>query len=257
MRKSMVIDSRKVEKALIFFLKNEFKKRGYKKAVFGLSGGIDSSVVAFLLKNALGAKCVNAIFMPYKTTGETSYRDYKRTVKLLNVQSQVIPITPLVDPYFRKFPKADRVRRGNKMARERMSILYDQSKKLNALVVGSGNRTEILLGYATLHGDTACAVNPVGGLYKTQLRQLALHLGVPESIVWKVPTADLWPGQSDEDELGSSYSEIDKILFLAVDKGYKAAKLQQLGFSKIRILKILKRVERFGYKRELPEVAKL
>ena len=163
----------------------------------------------------------------------------------------------MVDCYFKKFPEADKVRRGNKMARERMSILYDQSKVENALVIGSGNKTEILLGYATLFGDTACAINPIGSLYKTQIRQLARCIGMPERIIKKPPTADLWPGQTDESEIGITYEEVDKILYLAVDKKYKLPRLVKLGFGKDSIDKILKRVDKFKYKRELPVIGKI
>lgn len=253
----MVMDPDKAKKKLVRFIRSEFKKRGFKKAVFGLSGGVDSSLVAFLLKKALGARNVVAIFLPYKTTDKASLRDFKKVVRVLGIRSRIIPITPMVDSYFRKLPEGDRIRRGNKMARERMSILYDQSKAMDALVVGSGNRTEILLGYATLYGDTACAINPIGDLYKTQIRQLARHVGVPAGIVAKVPSADLWPGQSDEDELGLSYADADEILHLAVDKRYAPGRLTKEGFGKATVRKILNRVEKFRYKRELPAIARL
>lgn len=255
--KELVINSKKVEEKLIRFIKDELKSRGFKKAVFGLSGGIDSTLVAFLLKKALGAKNVRAIFLPYKSTDKESGRNFRKVVKLLNIKSRVIPITPAVDCYFKRFPKADRVRRGNKMARERMSVLYDQSRVEGALVIGSGNKTEALLGYCTHFGDSACAINPIGGLYKTQVRQLARRMGVPQHIVDRPPTADLWPDQTDEGELGLSYEQMDAILHFAVGKGYKPSRLAKKGYSRASIKKILDRVEAFRYKRELPAIAKI
>jgi len=256
MNKNLIINPNKTEKKLIRFIKDEFKKRGFRKAILGLSGGVDSSLVAFLLKKALGRRNVKALFLPYKTTDIKSRRDFELVSKILGIRSGTIPITPMVDRYFRGFPKADKVRRGNKMARERMSVLYDQSRAEKALVVGSGNRTERILGYATLHGDTACALNPIGGLYKTQVRQLALHMGVPTRIVAKPPTADLWPGQSDEDELGLCYVEIDEILHLSGDKKYTPARLAKKGFRRGDIKKVLVRAEKFRFKGELPAIAK-
>ncbi|PIU42278.1 MAG: NAD(+) synthetase [Candidatus Omnitrophica bacterium CG07_land_8_20_14_0_80_42_15] len=255
--KGLAINAAYVEKKLTGFIKREFKKKNFKKAVFGLSGGVDSSLVAFLLVKALGSKNVTALFMPYRTTAQESKRDFDAIVKILKIKHKIIPITSMVDCYFKKFPEADKVRRGNKMARERMSILYDQSKVENALVIGSGNKTEILLGYATLFGDTACAINPIGSLYKTQIRQLARCIGMPERIIKKPPTADLWPGQTDESEIGITYEEVDKILYLAVDKKYKLPRLVKLGFGKDSIDKILKRVDKFKYKRELPVIGKI
>ena len=248
----LLVSPKRTEKKLIKFIKDEFKKRGYKKAVFGASGGVDSSLVGFLLKKALGSKNVTAIFLPYKTTDKESRRDFKDIAKILGIKSWVIPITSMVDCYFRQFPKADRVRRGNKMARERMSVLYDQSKVENALVVGSGNKTERLLGYATIFGDTACALNPLAPLYKTQVRQLARHAGVPDRIVDKTPSAGLWPGQSDEKELGLSYKEMDEILYFAVDRKNSVSQIAKKGFDKRSVKKILDRVEKFRYKSELP-----
>jgi len=136
-----------------------------------------------------------------------------------------------------------------------MAILYDQSKLEDALVIGSGNKTEILLGYATLFGDTACAINPIGCLYKSQIRQLARYMGVPERIIEKPPTADLWPGQTDEDEIGLSYEEIDELLYLLVEKGLGVSQLRRKGFDKVSLKKISARLEKFRYKRELPAIA--
>lgn len=257
MHEGLSINPQAIERKLIQFIKAEFKKRGFKKAIFGLSGGVDSSTVAFLLTRALGAKNVTALFMPYKTTNKHDRIDFEKVTKILAIKSRLITITPTIDCYFKNFPTKDRIRRGNKMARERMSVLYDQSRLENALVVGSGNRTEILLGYATLYGDTACAVNPIGSLYKTQLRQLAHYIGVPGNIIEKMPTAGLWPSQTDEGELGLSYAAMDEILFLFVDKKYKIRQIVTRGFSKSSVEKILDRVKKFEYKRQLPAIAKI
>lgn len=251
------IDTRLVEERLIRFIRTEFKKRGFRKAVFGLSGGVDSSLVAFLLAKSLGAHNVLALSLPYKTTSRHSGRDFKNIVTRLGIRSRIMPITPMVDVYFRKFPHVDRIRRGNKMARERMSILYDQSRVEHALVVGSGNKTEILLGYATLFGDTACAINPIGDLYKTHVRQLARHMGVPENIIQKPPTADLWPHQTDEDELGMAYETMDAILYLLVDRKFSLSQVAHKGYRRTDVKKIMVRVEKFAYKRALPAVASI
>ena len=178
-------------------------------------------------------------------------------VEAAGVQSLTVPITDMVDPLFQRFPDANAIRRGNVMARARMIVLYDQSEAFHGLVVGTGNKTEILLGYTTLYGDSACALNPVGDLYKTQVRQLAQEIGVPEVILNKPPTADLWQGQTDEGELGFTYEEVDKLLYLLVDQRFTPEECQEAGFSKELVLNVVERVRRNQFKRTLPPIAKL
>lgn len=250
----LALDVRFIKRNIIGFIKREVKRAGFKKIIVGLSGGLDSSLCAFLAVEALGRKNVIGAILPYKITNKENIKDARAVIKTLKIKSITIDITSWIDSYFRKFPKASRLRRGNRMARERMSILYDLSKAYNALVLGTGNKTEWLLGYFTLHGDVACDINPIGGLYKTQVRLLAKAIGVPEKIIKKVPSADLWPGQTDESELGITYKEVDRLLYYMVDKGYSTGKLRSLGFKKNFIQKVFKRIKKYAYKRRGPLV---
>jgi NAD+ synthase len=175
----------------------------------------------------------------------------------LGVQSITVPITDMVEPLFTRFPEADQVRRGNVMARARMIVLYDQSEVFDGLVVGTGNKTEILLGYTTLYGDSACALNPLGDLYKTQVRQLAQAVGVPQAIIDKPPSADLWQNQTDEGELGFTYADVDRLLFLLVDHRYTPEDCVQAGFSESFVRDVVERVRRNHFKRVMPPIAKL
>jgi len=197
------------------------------------------------------------VIMPYKTSDPKSKSDALQVVQQLGIQHLEIDISPQIDAYFARFPDADQKRRGNKMARERMSILYDQSWVWRALVIGTSNKTELLLGYGTIYGDMASAINPVGDLYKTQVWQLADAVGVPTSIVQKAPSADLWSGQSDETELGFQYRMIDQLLYYLVDRRYAVEELKQLGFDEAFIADIVRRVRDNQYKRRLPVIAKL
>ncbi len=244
-----VVDSGKVKLKLVRFIRETVTAAGFQKVIVGLSGGVDSATVAYLSSEALGRKNVVAVLMPYDDVDPEGKKLAELVVKRLKLKKYVIDIAPMVDPYFRIFPEADRIRRGNKMARERMTILFDLSKKENALVIGSGNRTEILLGYCTLYGDSACALNPLAVLYKTQEYRLAGYLGVPEEIITRPPTAGLWRGQTDEAELGCTYAEIDKLLFLMVDKGLTDRQLKEKGFDKELINKIRTRVKNSEFKR--------
>lgn len=252
----MKINTDAVRKKLVKFLKGEFRKRGFKKCVIGISGGIDSALVATLAVEALGAGNVFGLFLPY---GESRFdmKDAQDLAARLGISLKVIDISPMIDTYFKNFPKADKVRRGNKMARERMSILFDHSKFLDALVIGSGNKTETLVGYFTLHGDAAWAVNPLAPLYKTQVRQLARALKVPQAIIYKHPSAGLWPGQTDEGEMGLTYDELDKILYYLVDKKMNREKLLKIGFKKETVDRAAVLIKNSHFKRMAPAVAKL
>ena len=243
-----------LRRVLIGFIVNEVRKAGFSRVVVGLSGGVDSSLSAFLGAEALGAENVWALLMPYRTSSPESQEHAELVVKQLGIQSDVIEITPMVDAYFERFPEADQNRRGNKMARERMTILFDHSAKLKALVLGTSNKTELLLGYSTLYGDMASAINP---LYKTQIRQLARHMGIPEAIVRKKPSADLWVGQTDEEELGFTYEEVDQVLYLMVDRRYELSELIEAGFDKRFVRAVFAKVQASQYKRRLPLIAKV
>ena len=253
----LAINPELVRKILVRFIQNEVQKVGFERVVLGLSGGVDSSLVANLASQALGPKNVLAVIMPYKSSDPKSLSDALQVVQQLGINHLEVEITPQIDAYFERFPDADQRRKGNKMARERMTILYDQSSVFRALVIGTSNKTELLLGYGTIYGDMASAINPVGDLYKTQVWQLADAVGVPTAIVQKAPSADLWAGQSDETELGFQYRMIDQFLYYLVDRRYSKEELARLGFEPAFIDDVIHRVRDNQYKRRLPVIAKL
>lgn len=253
----LTINTDLTRRILTGFIRSEITRMGFSRAVIGLSGGIDSAVSCFLAAEALGGENVLAVRMPYRTSSADSLEDAQKVIESTGVQSLTVEITPMVEPLFQRFPDMDNMRRGNIMARQRMIILYDQSAAFNGLVVGTGNKTEILLGYTTLYGDSACAINPIGDLYKTQLRQLAEALGVPESIRRKAPSADLWAGQTDEDELGYTYAEVDRLLYLLVDQRYTPQECIEAGFEPAFVHRVVERMRRNQFKRILPPIAKL
>jgi NAD+ synthase len=253
----LVINTDLARKILTSFLREEITRTGITHAVVGLSGGVDSALSCYLAAEALGPANVVAVRMPYQQSSPDSMQHAQLVIQATGVKSLTIDITPMVDPLFRLTPKIDTRRKGNIMARERMIILYDQSAACDGLVVGTGNKTEILLGYTTLYGDSACALNPLGDLYKTQVRQLARAVGVPEEIVAKPPTADLWIGQTDEGELGFTYEEVDKLLYLLVDERYSPAECVQAGFKKAFVERVVEIIRRNQFKRVLPPIAKL
>jgi NAD+ synthase len=239
------------------FIHSEISRVGFTHAVVGLSGGVDSALSCYLAAEALGPQNVLAVRMPYKSSSPESLEHAQLVIDALGVQSLTVPVTEMADPLFERFPEASPVRRGNVMARLRMIILYDQSEAFHGLVVGTGNKTEILLGYTTLYGDAACALNPLGDLYKTQVRQLSRAVGVPEVIVAKPPSADLWLGQTDEGELGFTYAEVDRLLYLLVDQRYSPEECIAAGFAEEFVRAVVERVRRNHFKRCLPPIAKL
>ena len=253
----MKISAPFVEKVLCAFIREELHKFGFSKGIVGLSGGLDSSVCAALGAKALGKKNVVGMILPYRDTLGKEVEDARAIARKLGIQTRLLDISPMVDAYFSRYPTEDRVRIGNKMARERMSILYDHSVLEKALILGTSNKTELLIGYGTIHGDMACAINPLGDLYKSQIRALGAHLRLPPRILKKTPTAGLWPGQTDEDEIGLSYSEIDAILYELVDERRSAKEVIASGFKKEAVEKIEALIVSSEFKRKMPPIAKI
>jgi len=246
-----------VENMLIAFIRNEIRKFGFQSAVLGLSGGIDSAVVCELAARALGPENVLAVLMPYRTSSAESLDHAAIMVEKTGVRSETVDISAVVDAFFAPVGEASRLRKGNVMARTRMLYLYDISARDSRLVVGTSNKTELLLGYGTLFGDMASAVNPIGDLYKTQLWGLARHLGVPDALVEKVPSADLWEGQSDEADLGFSYGEVDKLLYMMLEERMGRDAVLREGIDGAFYDRVRKMVVRNQYKRMMPLIAKI
>ena len=246
-----------IHNELVEFLRENFKKAGFSKAVLGLSGGIDSALVAYLLRDALGKENVLAIMMPYKSSNPDSLNHAKLVVEDLKINAKTIEITDMIDAYFKNEKDASSLRMGNKMARERMAILFDYSSEENALVVGTSNKTEIYLGYSTQFGDSACALNPIGDLYKTNIWDLSRYLKIPNELIEKKPSADLWEGQTDEQEMGLTYKEADQVLYRMLEENKTVEEILAEGFSKDLVDNILKRMNRSEYKRRMPLIAKI
>jgi NAD+ synthase len=254
---SLDINSDLARQILVSFLRTEISRAGFEHAVLGLSGGLDSAVSCYLAAEALGPQNVLAVRMPYTTSTPDSYEHAGLVIAATGVQELTVPIAPMADPLLARVPSSGAVRRGNIMARMRMIVLFDQSEAFRGLVVGTGNKTEILLGYTTLYGDSACALNPLGDLYKTQVRQLGRAIGVPDVIQAKAPSADLWAGQTDEGELGFKYAEVDRLLHLLIDERYSPQECVQAGFARRFVETVVERVRRTQFKRVLPPIAKL
>ena len=251
------LNLKEVHNELVEFLRESFKKAGFSKAVLGLSGGIDSALVAYLLRDALGKENVLAIMMPYKSSNPDSLNHAKLVVEDLGINSKTIEITDMIDAYFKNEKEATSLRMGNKMARERMSILFDYSSKENTLVVGTSNKTEIYLGYSTQFGDSACALNPIGDLYKTNIWDLSRYLKIPNELIEKKPSADLWEGQTDEQEMGLTYKEADQVLYRMLEENKKVEEVLAEGFNKDLVDNIVRRMNRSEYKRRMPLIAKI
>ena len=254
---NLAINPELARKILTGFIKSEITRAGFERAVVGLSGGIDSALSCVLAAEALGPENVLAVRMPYKSSSSESLEHAQMVIEQFQVQSETIEITDMVDPLIVRDPEMPKLRKGNIMARTRMIVLYDQSEAFRGLVVGTGNKTEILLGYSTLWGDSASALNPIGDLYKAQVRQLARTLGIPSVIVDKPPSADLWVGQTDENELGFTYDDVDKLLYLLVDHRYSPEECIEAGFDQTFVETVVTRIRRNQFKRMLPPVAKV
>ena len=251
------IDCAMVEKILTAFIRDSVVKNGFRNAVLGVSGGLDSAVVLALCRKALGAGHVFALLLPYRASDPESLRHGKLACKAFKVPFAVIDISPQVDAYFERFPAENRLQVGNKCARERMAVLYDFSVRRKALVAGTSNKSELLIGYSTQFGDSAAAFQPIGDLYKTQVFELARHLGVPDKIVAKQPSADLWPGQTDEKEIGVAYKDLDVLLHLLVDMRWDEGEIIERGFSLALIRRVRRMIAGSQFKRTMPPVAKL
>ena len=250
--KKLILDGAKSIKSLTEFIQQTVSEAGYTKVVLGVSGGVDSSLSAFLSTHALGPENVLVLRLPYKTSSPESLEHAQMVIDHLSVPSKTIDISPAVDSILENYPDASPVRKGNVMARIRMINVYDQSATFPGLVVGTGNKTETLLGYSTIHGDGAFDFNTLTDLYKAQVRQLARELGVPEVIIQKAPSADLWAGQTDEGELGYSYDDMDQLLYLLVEEKLTAEACVQKGFTANFVEAIIGRVKRYRYKSTLP-----
>jgi len=240
------------------FLTGKLLQSGLNGYVIGLSGGIDSAVSCALAVAAVGPEKVLGVLMPYRTSSTHSHTDALTLVKQLGIDHRRIEISPMIDAYYAKIDVSNRMRACNKMARERMSILFDVAHETGRLVLGTGNRTEICLGYTTWYGDSACSLNPIGELYKTEVRQVAARLDIPQAIIDKPPTADLWEGQTDEGEIGVTYAQIDALLLRLVDDGeHSMAVLEKEGFPTTEISRVISMLNRNAFKRKLPDIAPL
>ncbi|HJS17503.1 MAG TPA: NAD+ synthase [Anaerolineales bacterium] len=253
----LTINTDVAHQILTGFIRSEVTRVGYSRAVIGLSGGIDSALSFALAVEALGNENVLAVRLPYKSSSADSLEHAEMLVEQYEVQCETVEITDMVEPLFAIDPEMSKQRKGNIMARQRMIVLYDRSEAFKGLVIGTSNKTEILLGYSTLWGDMASALNPIGDLYKTQVRQLSLALEIPSAIIDKPPSADLWSGQTDEGELGFTYEEADRLLYLLVDQRYSARECIEEGFDEQFVNLVVKRVQRNQFKRMMPPIAKL
>ena len=255
----LAIDTDAARRILVGFIRAQLAQAGFTRTLLGLSGGIDSALVAYLAAEAVGPENLLCLMLPYRTSSPASRADAEAVVADLGCPAELVEITPIVDGYFGAPERADAspLRRGNFMARARMCVLYDRSVTWRGLVAGTGNKTEALIGYSTLFGDSACAFNPIGDLYKSQIRQLSAAVGVPEAIIRKAPSADLWPGQTDEAEVGFSYAEVDRILWRLVDGRRTPDEVAADGFGPALVARIDRMVAAAEFKRQVPPIAKI
>jgi NAD+ synthase len=255
----LAIDTDAARRIIREFIRAQLRQAGFEKALLGLSGGIDSALVAYLVAEAIGPERLLAVLMPYRTSSPESRADAEEVVRRIGCASELVDISAIVDGTFATTSGAEAspLRRGNAMARARMIVLYDHSVTWQGLVVGTGNKTETLIGYTTLWGDSASAFNPIGDLYKTQIRQVAQAVGVPDAIIRKAPSADLWPGQTDEAEVGFSYAEVDRILFRLVDRRWSIDEVVADGFARATVERVDRMVAGSEFKRQVPPIAKI
>jgi NAD+ synthase len=255
----LAIDTAVAQRVIVEFIRSQLRQSGFERCVLGLSGGIDSALVAHLVAAAIGPERLLCVLMPYRTSAASSRGDAEVVVDKLGCESELVDISAMVDAFFELDGNRDasQVRRGNFMARMRMAVLYDRSVTFGGLVVGTGNKTESLIGYTTLFGDSACAFNPIGDLYKSQVRQLAAAMGVPDRIIEKAPSADLWTDQTDEAEGGFSYPELDRLLYWRIDRRRSIEELETLGFERSAIERVDRMIATSEFKRQVPPIAKL
>ncbi|HSO12137.1 MAG TPA: NAD+ synthase [Anaerolineales bacterium] len=253
----LTINTDVAREILTGFIKSEISRAGFSRAVVNLSGGLDSALSCALAVEALGSKNVLALRLPYRTSSPDSLEHAQLLIDKFGIPSETIEITGMVDPLIMRDPDISKIRKGNIMARMRMIVLYDKTEVYKGLPIGTSNKTEILLGYSTLWGDMASAINPIGDLYKTQVRQLSRALGIPAPIIDKPPSADLWAGQTDEDELGFTYEQVDQLLYLLVDQRYSPRECMEEGFDEKFVNLVITRIQRNQFKRMMPPIAKL
>jgi NAD+ synthase len=263
----LAIDTDVARRVIGEFIRGQLRQAGFERTVVGLSGGIDSALVAYLVAEAIGAVNLHAVLMPYRSSSPASRSDAESVVAALGCSSEVVEITAMVDGFYgtestigaagEEGRSASSLRRGNFAARMRMAVLYDRSVTFGGLVVGTGNKTESLIGYTTVFGDSACAFNPIGDLYKSQVRQVAVAIGVPDAVVRKAPSADLWPGQTDEGEGEFSYPVLDRLLFWRIDKRRSVDEMVALGFTAEMVERVDRMIAGAEFKRQVPPIAKL
>ena len=255
--KKLHIDTQVAQLVLTKFLENEIRKAGFHKAVLGLSGGIDSALSCYLVAKALGPENVLALRLPHQASSPESLAHADLVIEALGIRSETVEITGMVEALAAASPGMNAHRKGNVMARARMTVIFDRSLAESALVIGTSNKTELMLGYGTIFGDLASAVNPIGDLYKTQVRQLSRGLGVPDVIIDKAPSADLMPGQTDEADFGFSYETVDQLLYLMMDERYSRDEAVAAGFERPFVDRVLSMVQRSQYKRTMPIIPKI